>query len=527
MAIKGSLAEASLPEVIQLLSYSLKSGCLSITDGTNLGNIFIKDGKIIHATLMKRKFRLGDSMIEKKVLQGELLKQALKKQRAKKGMRLGEILIEMDAISRRDLEQELTRQVEEAVQTMLGWDKGYFNFETGLLPSPSEHTVVIAAQDLLLGGARLTDDWHKIKDRIPSPETVLSSRQNVKDFDLTEPERIILSTVDGVKTVDDIVKGSGLDYRTACKALYVLLVAGLIERPKRATEAPPERIDVDEHKGAGLAFYQRGQFDEAGIEFGKILERDPENGEALFYLGLVEIARHNDEDAMRYLKGALEKGQRVSTLIDIGYVSGRTGSLEEAIRYLDEARALEPDSVKVLLGLGIMYFRRGEEEDAARVLERCLELSDAVLTPYFYLSALHVRNGETDKAVSLLSAAVEKFPGSSPLKNNLALLEENAGHYQEAEALYRQALMDEPDNVTVIGNLADLYYRLSIFGLAREWYEKIPESERDLRVLLNIGRLCLYKGDKENAVAEWRKAIALNPGDEKLGRDIDILSGSI
>ena len=41
MAIKGSLKEASLPDVLQLLALGKKTGCLSLTDRQNLGSIFL------------------------------------------------------------------------------------------------------------------------------------------------------------------------------------------------------------------------------------------------------------------------------------------------------------------------------------------------------------------------------------------------------------------------------------------------------------------------------------------------------
>ena len=76
MAIKGSLAEASLPDVIQLLSYSGKSGCLSVTDGRNFGNIFIKDGKVVFATILNRKQKLGDILMTKQLIDKETLTKA-------------------------------------------------------------------------------------------------------------------------------------------------------------------------------------------------------------------------------------------------------------------------------------------------------------------------------------------------------------------------------------------------------------------------------------------------------------------
>ena len=47
MAIKGSLKEASLPDVLQLLALGQKTGCLSIADRQNFGYIFFEKGRII------------------------------------------------------------------------------------------------------------------------------------------------------------------------------------------------------------------------------------------------------------------------------------------------------------------------------------------------------------------------------------------------------------------------------------------------------------------------------------------------
>ena len=73
MAIKGSLKEASLPDVLQLLSLGRKSGCLSITDRSSLGYIFFEHGRISYATVVNRRDRLGDILSKS----GRITKQQL------------------------------------------------------------------------------------------------------------------------------------------------------------------------------------------------------------------------------------------------------------------------------------------------------------------------------------------------------------------------------------------------------------------------------------------------------------------
>ena len=49
MAIKGSLREASLPDVLQLLSMGQKTGCLSVADRNNFGYVYFDHGYITYA----------------------------------------------------------------------------------------------------------------------------------------------------------------------------------------------------------------------------------------------------------------------------------------------------------------------------------------------------------------------------------------------------------------------------------------------------------------------------------------------
>jgi len=64
MAIKGSLKEASLPDVLQLLAMGKKTGCLSVTHRNNFGSIYFDKGKICYAAIVNRRDRLGDILVK-------------------------------------------------------------------------------------------------------------------------------------------------------------------------------------------------------------------------------------------------------------------------------------------------------------------------------------------------------------------------------------------------------------------------------------------------------------------------------
>ncbi len=63
MAIKGSLKEASLPDVVQLLYLGRRTGCLSVASERNFGSIWFDDGWIVFAGMLARNDRLGERLV--------------------------------------------------------------------------------------------------------------------------------------------------------------------------------------------------------------------------------------------------------------------------------------------------------------------------------------------------------------------------------------------------------------------------------------------------------------------------------
>ena len=57
MAIRGSLKEVSLPDVLQLLSMGQKTGCLSVADRSSFGTVYFSRGRISYASIVNRRDR--------------------------------------------------------------------------------------------------------------------------------------------------------------------------------------------------------------------------------------------------------------------------------------------------------------------------------------------------------------------------------------------------------------------------------------------------------------------------------------
>src|SRR5258705_5941637 len=233
MAIKGSLKEASLPDVLQLLALGQKSGCLSIADRSNFGYIYFDKGRICYASIVNRRDRLGDILVKHEKISQEQLDAAIHRQAKERDNKLGEILVAQTVITQGDLERYMRMQIEESVYYLFTWTQGTFNFEADVRPEQQDFLVSINPESLLLEGARRVDEWSLIEKKIPSFDLIFvvdRDRLEISDAKMTETQDRLLPLLDGSRDVNQVIEDSGLGGAEGGKALYGRVTGGVADR---------------------------------------------------------------------------------------------------------------------------------------------------------------------------------------------------------------------------------------------------------------------------------------------------------
>src|SRR6266542_596992 len=295
MAIKGSLKEASLPDVLQLLALGQKTVCLSIADRSNFGYIYFDKGRIAYASSVNRRDRLGDILVKHEKITQEQLDTAIHRQAKERDKKLGEILVNQTVISQQELERYMRMQIEESVYYLFTWTQGTFNFEADVRPEQQDFLVSINPESLLLEGARRVDEWGLIEKKIPSFDLIFfvdRDRLAISDARLTDLQQQLLPLLDGSRDVNQVIEDCGRGEFEIGKALYGLITAGYVRRTGRTASAADRQITdarVEEHRNLGVAFYKTGMLDEATREFRRVAELRPEEASAHFYIGLVAL----------------------------------------------------------------------------------------------------------------------------------------------------------------------------------------------------------------------------------------------
>jgi tetratricopeptide (TPR) repeat protein len=538
MAIKGSLKEASLPDVIQLLTLGRRTGCLAVADRQNFGYIYFDEGRLTFASIVNRRDRIGDLLVRSGRIAPDQLQRAVDQQDGERGVKIGQILVDQGAITRQELESYIRLQIEEAVYYLFTWASGTFNFEAGVRPENEDFLVSINPESLLLEGARRVDEWSLIEKKIPSFDLIFAADGSyVADSGVTlsTEQQALLPLLDGTRDVKHLIDETGLAEFNVGQALYGLITAGFARRVgSSATLALPQvnNARVEEHRNLGVAFYKTGMLDEAFREFRRVADLRPAESAAVFYLGLIAIRQARWDDAVEALREAVAKGgPRGAALHNLGYALERLGRLEEAEAAYGEAANRAKDDPRILTGWAVATLKRGDVEAAAARLRKARDLlAGKPVPPQWYWAAglAFALEPRPEAAIAVAREGAEAYPANAVLRNNLAVLLEAAGDPAAADEMLRAAYEEDPSLPQVSKNLGDLQYRAGRYDDAHEAYERAAKLDPSLGddLFFKLGNIAFKRRDQSRARESWSRATELNPAHQLARANLDLLEAA-
>src|SRR6188474_1349502 len=204
--LKGRLSELSLPDVLQYLRQGKATGILTLVSGGARKALYLKDGRVCFASSNLPNDRLGEILIREGKITVEEYEASIKA--IGKGKRQGKALIEMGALSPKDLWEGVQFQVRELVYSIFNWDEGQFHVEESTLPETERITVDLDVRDLLLAGLRRVDASGRVQGRYPESDALLERVPDQPAGALESYEQHVLALVDGERSVLDISRES-------------------------------------------------------------------------------------------------------------------------------------------------------------------------------------------------------------------------------------------------------------------------------------------------------------------------------
>ncbi len=524
MAIKGSLTEASLTDVLQLLALGQKTGSLSVAREGSFGSIHFDRGRIVHASVVNRYDRLGDRLVRDGALAPDALARLVSASSPADDRELADHLLAHNLVEREQLEAAYREQVEEAVFHLFAWSQGTFTFEGEGRPASRETLVSINADSLLLEGARRVDEWTLIAKKIPSLDLIFEIDQGRiahREVGLSAEQQRIAPWLDGTHDVTAIVNKSGLNEFEVGKALFGLITAGYAQRVGRsaARRQPSPESRVAEHRNLGVAFYKTSMFDEAQREFRRVLELTTEDTAARFYLGLVHLRRAEWTEGAEILAVASNlPDAKAPVFHNLAFALEQLGRYTDAELALAEAvRRGGGDDPRTCVAQAVLALKCGELAHAEERLGTARALWGARQPSavwYHYASLAAALSGDVQRAVAVLEDGVEVHPHAVALHNNLAVAHERRGSYETAARAIEHALLEDANVAHLHKNLGDYHYRTQRYDEAAEDFLRVvrlaPLHGADVH--LKLGNIHFRRGAVDEARDSWEQALRLDPG---------------
>ena len=267
-----------------------------------------------------------------------------------------------------------------------------------------------------------------------------------------------------------------------------------------------------------LAEVARQKFADAERDAEEALNRAPQSFVPYFQLGNVQLAQKHFPEAEKFYQQALEKdpssADSLSGLMNT-YVAQK--QYDKAIAAANAQIAKSPNISNFYDLLGTALFDGKKDYPGAQAaLQKAIALDKNNIDALEKLGKVQVQQGALDQALATYQQASKNNPGEARFYILSGELYEAKQNWDQAKAMYQQALSVSPDDPLASNNLAYVLLEQGgnvdvAMGMAQTARRGMPNSPNAADTL---GWAYYQKGVYQSAISQFQEALRLN---EKIG----------
>ena len=258
------------------------------------------------------------------------------------------------------------------------------------------------------------------------------------------------------------------------------------------TAAASSESEVAFHRG--IAAYADGRLEDARKAFQDVIDEEPRDVDALQYMGLIAQAQGRPEDAIEYYERVLSIDEDdPDARFDLGSALLEAGRAEEARAAFEHVIELEEDDARAHFFAGVAAYRNEQYSDAVRYMDEAVALDPSLRTEASYYTGL----AEAYQGNLTLASSAMGVVGQSP-QSPLAESAANMQDRLDPKPSRRWSLdlttgAEFDSNPTLAG---------SDFLLSGELVE--PDEEPDARFIFRVqGSVRAFETERFNVTAGY------------------------
>ena len=271
--------------------------------------------------------------------------------------------------------------------------------------------------------------------------------------------------------------------------------------------------DVDGLTRLGIAFFQRGMYEECYQSFDHAVEKDPSNAAAWGIRGVALRALGREEKALESFDHAAEKDpSNAVTWGNRGYVLGALGREEEALESYNRAVEEDPSFAAAWAFRAALLETLDRKEEALESYNHAVEEDPSNAAVWTNWARLLYVLGCEEEALERFDYAAEVDPSNAVTWGNRGHVLHALGREEEALESYNRSLEEDPSFAAAWNNRADVLRALGREEEALQSLDRAVEEDSSFATAWANRAGMLYVQDREEeALESYNRAVEEDP----------------
>jgi hypothetical protein len=257
---RGDLAETALPEILYTIDRFQVPGVITASREGIVKQVYIREGKVVHATSTDRDDSLGAFLQKSGSLSAEAYLDTMR-ERERTNKRYGALLVERGALSPLDVYRGIRKQIESIVWSLFYWQDGEVTFSIGDFREEEAVPIQLPMRQVVFQGIKRAPNAKAIVARLGRKETLFEPCYRTEELietALDAADMQLLSLVNGKRTLYDICTQGPHAPAENGKVLYAFQVLRLVKSIGMAEETLEEARPREETGAIKIRFKTEG-----------------------------------------------------------------------------------------------------------------------------------------------------------------------------------------------------------------------------------------------------------------------------
>ena len=262
----------------------------------------------------------------------------------------------------------------------------------------------------------------------------------------------------------------------------------------------------------GLAAHHEGRLADAEMHYRAVLQAEPDNPDALHYLGVIAHQSGHHDQAIALIGRSNQIRPDLNAINSLGEALRAAGRLAESVDAYESVLRSDPRHPAALGNYGLVLRQLGRTQEAELVLKSAVEVTPRWIELYRHLAELGIARNDGEAALAAVEAGLAQVPTQGELLALSAQILSAQGHLDLGLVRLDAALAQLPERADLHYDRGILLRRLGRIPEATHAYARAVALQPDFaNALMNWGNALQEAGALDEALTIYERAMNAAP----------------